>query len=114
MQTQGINIIWIRIANMSYGGVTCNKEIDVICQHTAEGKLIPLRIRLQDEDGVFQVYKVRGYKDQSHKGDYTMPNGVFATSAIFPFECKIAVFGREKIINIFYNSNDNIWRLVQR
>ena len=29
------------------------QKIDVICQHTKEGNIIPLRIRLVDEDGMF-------------------------------------------------------------
>ena len=96
---------------MTYGTEAKNREIDVICQHTVDGHMIPLRIRLKDEDGEYQIFRVKSYKDQSHKGSYTMPNGVAVTSAIFPFQCKINVFGREKIIDIFYNSNDNIWRM---
>lgn len=88
-----------------------NKAVDVICQHTREGNMIPLKVRIQDEEGEFQTFAVKGYKALSHKESYTMPNGVIATSTIFPFDCKISVFGNEKILHLYYNSNDQIWRM---
>ena len=90
-----------------------NKAIDVICQHSSDGTMIPLRLRIQDEEGEFHAYTVKGYKDLSHKGNYTMPNGVIATSALFPFECRINVFGALKVVSIYYNSTDNVWRLSE-
>ncbi len=73
--------------------------------------MIPLRLRIQDEEGEFHAYTVKGYRDLSHKGKYTMPNGVIATSEIFPFECRINVFGAVKVVSIYYNSTENVWRL---
>lgn len=90
-----------------------NKAVDVICQHTREGHMIPIKVRIQDEEGEFQTYAVKGYKDLSRKGSYNMPNGVTATSTIFPFDCKITVFGNEKILHLYYNSNDQIWRMYK-
>ena len=37
------------------------KSIDVICQHTKDCKIIPLRIRLEDEDGNLQTYNIKWY-----------------------------------------------------
>ncbi len=91
-----------------------NKAIDVICQHTKDGNMIPLKLRIQDEEGEFQSYAVKGYKDCSHKGNYTTPNGIISTSTIFPFECKINVFGTMKVIEIYYNSAENLWRLSRQ
>ncbi len=90
-----------------------NKAIDVICQHTREGNMIPIKIRIRDDEGEFQTYVVKDYKDLSHKGAFTMPNGIRATNTIFPFECKIIVFGRERIVHLYYNSGDHIWRMNQ-
>lgn len=90
-----------------------NRAVDVICQHTKEGKLIPIKLRLQDDEGEFQTYAVKGYKDLSHKGSYIMPNGITATNNIFPFDCKIVVFGREQIVHLYYNSSDHIWRMYK-
>lgn len=30
------------------------------------------------------------------------------------FNCKIVVFGIEKVIKIFYNSSENLWREVRK
>lgn len=89
-----------------------NRAIDVICQHTKEGKMIPIKLRIQDEEGEFQTYAVKAYRSLSHKGSYTMPNGIAATSSIFPFNCKIIVFGREQMVHLYYNNSDQIWRMT--
>lgn len=95
----------------SEGQVMQPRAIDVICQHTRKGELIPIKLRIRDEEGEFQSYAIRSYRDLSHKGTYTMPNGIVATSNILPFDCKIMVFGQEKLVHLFYNSRDNIWRI---
>ena len=38
------------------------KSIDVICQHKQDGNIIPLKIRLQDEDGEYQAFVVKSYR----------------------------------------------------
>ena len=48
--------------------VRVDKRIDLICQHTMEGKIIPLKLRFQDEDGELQEYSVKGYRDTSEFG----------------------------------------------
>ncbi|MBR1508952.1 MAG: hypothetical protein IJ619_13220 [Eubacterium sp.] len=30
--------------------------VDVICQHNKDGSMIPMRVRLTDEDGAVQTY----------------------------------------------------------
>ena len=40
-----------------------NKNIDMICRHMADGTIIPLKIRLLDDDGAYQEYKIRAYKE---------------------------------------------------
>lgn len=32
---------------------------DVICQHKIDGSIIPLKIRITDEDGEYQVYNIK-------------------------------------------------------
>ncbi|MCR5733234.1 MAG: hypothetical protein K6G22_01385 [Lachnospiraceae bacterium] len=89
-----------------------NEPIDVICQHTKDGDLIPIKMRFQDDEGEYQTYKIKAYKDLYHKGNFTMPNGITASATILPYECKIDVFGKEQRIIIYYNCSDNIWRLT--
>ena len=78
-------------------GLTMEKSIDLICQHTMEGVIIPLRIRLRDEDGELQEYTIKGYRDTSEFG-------------LMSYECKIVVRDTMKIIHIF-SSNGILWKL---
>jgi len=93
--------------------VAVDKNIDVICQHTKDGLIVPLKIRLMDEDGVYQNYVIKAYKDRSfHDKNYTMPNRVNVNSRqSWIFDCKIQVFDSSKLITIIYNTYDGIWRL---
>ena len=90
---------------MSYS----EKVVDVICQHTRDFKIIPMRVRIQDEDGEFHTYNIKSYKDTSPSGTYQMPNGMHVTRGMWTFECKIMVFDSIKRISLFYNPSDNKW-----
>lgn len=35
-----------------------NQFVDVICQHKTDGTIIPLRIRVKDEDGIYQEFNL--------------------------------------------------------
>ena len=72
-------------------------RIDLICQHTVEGKIIPLKIRLRDEDGELQEFTVRGYREVS---EFSMLN----------FECVIVVKDTKRSIKIF-SPDGLIWRI---
>lgn len=74
-----------------------NTKIDFICQHTMDGKIIPLRIRLRDEDGELQEYTIKGYRETSEFRNIR-------------FECKIMVNGYMKLVNIF-SSDGRVWEL---
>ena len=90
-----------------------NKNIDMICQHKADGTIIPIRIRMLDEDGAYQEYKIHAYKDLTYKGaplDNLNASKVH-TSGIYPFECKIESFGHVHVIKVFYNSYEHTWKL---
>lgn len=89
-----------------------NQRVDVICQHSRDGRIIPLRVRIRDEDGEFHVYAIKGYKELAKQEDFKLPNGVPATAHTWQFECKIAVFAAEKRIRLFYNAYDNTWRMI--
>lgn len=88
-----------------------DNRIDVICQHNRDRTIMPIKIRLTDEYGEMQTYLITAYKDLSG-GDYTLPNGIAVRGHIRTFECKITVFGNERLIRIIYNSDENQWRLV--
>lgn len=90
-----------------------NRNIDMICQHKADGTIIPIKIRMTDDDGAYQEYRIRAYKDLSYKGSvFEMPDvGRVHSSGIYPFECKIECFGNERTIRLFYNSYEHTWKL---
>lgn len=89
------------------------ERIDVICQHTKDQKIIPMRIRLNDEDGMSQTYNIKSYKDISILGECTMPNGTKVTNGIWCFECKIMVMDVLRRIKLYYHARDNIWTIVK-
>lgn len=84
---------------------------DVICQHCKDGLIIPLKIRITDEDGECQTYQIRGYKILSHPGEIKLPNGIASISNRWSFECKIIIWGMERRIKLFYDSSNGIWRV---
>lgn len=85
------------------------KEIDLICLHGTNGEVTPIRLRLKDEDGQYQAYTIKEYRDLSHHGTKLMPDGVYLTDKTLIFECKIIVFGREKRIRLYSNEPYLSW-----
>ena len=90
-----------------------SKLIDMICQNKTDGSIIPIKFRMIDEDGLYQEYKIKAYKDLSFKGKlFRLEDaGLVHSSGIVPFECRIESFGRDMTVKIFYNSNDRVWIL---
>lgn len=84
---------------------------DVICQHTTDSRIIPIKIRLQDEDGEMQTYTIKGYRSLNAIGKVILPSEVSVSSYIRYFECKINSFGRERTINLSYNISNNLWHV---
>ena len=88
------------------------KPVDVICQHSRDGSLIPLRVRVKDDEGEYQTYRIHEYKDMSHRGTRENPDGVFVTNNTFVFECAIMVFGQRKVIQLYYEPNKTVWNMT--
>lgn len=88
-----------------------DKFADVICMHKRDGTIIPIKIRIEDDDGEFQTYKIKAYKDLTHYGNCTLPNGISISNYMWEFECKIEIFNIEKRIILHYNIRDNSWRV---
>lgn len=88
-------------------------SVDVICMHSRDGSIMPIKIRVVDEDGAYQTYVIRGYKNLTSFGKYSLPSGTNVTNHIWKFECKILVFDTEKRIMLMYNAYDNKWRMTE-
>ena len=89
-----------------------SQNADVICLHSKDGKIIPLRVRLVDEDGLQQAYSIKEYRELSHQGARMMPDGMCVTNNTLIFECKICVFGKEKRINLYSDPPNLIWKVT--
>ena len=92
---------------------SAGKNIDMICQHNSDGSIIPIKIRMEDDDGMMQEYKVQAYKDLQYKGN-TPDVSRIQSSGVFPFDVKIESFGRERTLKLFYNSYEHTWTLAGR
>ncbi|MCR4787702.1 MAG: hypothetical protein K5888_03860 [Lachnospiraceae bacterium] len=88
------------------------KAVDVICQHSRDGTVSPIRIRVVDDDGEYQTYTIKGFTDVSHRGTREMPDGVFVTDRTLVFECNIMTFGRQKMIRLYYEPSCTIWKMT--
>ncbi len=86
--------------------------VDVICEHKSDGTLIPLRVRIIADSADIQMYTIKEYKDISHQGTRTLPNGVYVTDNTLVFECVVNVFGRKQTIWLYYGANDTIWKMT--
>ena len=59
--------------------------VDVICQHKYNGEIIPIRFRLMNEDGEYENYTIKGYRNISHPGPYTTPDNLYVSSSTYIF-----------------------------
>ena len=85
------------------------QSLDVIAQHNKDGSIIPLKIRLHDEDGELQSYKVKSVRQR-----YVNSAEAPADYHIVIFDCKINAFGRDKIVSISYSYADRLWKVLDK
>ena len=87
------------------------ESIDVICQHSKDGTVIPLKIRVQDKDGEYQAYAIQGFQEQEHRGGITTKDGVYISSHVTVYECQITTFGYRRRIRLYYDEQSGIWSM---
>ena len=85
--------------------------VDVICQHSRNGEVIPLRLRVCDEEGELHAYTIKAYRDLTGRGAYTTQDGIYVTDHMLVFECRIPVFGRLRTVRLYYDQVRNLWAL---
>ena len=86
-------------------------NIDVICQHKADGDIIPLRFRLKNEDGEYETYKISGYRCLSHPGAYMTPDGVMVTGNVYVFECTVVILDYKKLVRLYFDKSICRWKM---
>ena len=91
------------------------KDVDVICQIKSDGSIIPIRIKIEDEEKQIQIFNIKRYKPpkeclQSDRGFNSV--GRMPSSNMMDFECVIEIFETEKIIKLRYLVSSHNWGLV--
>ena len=89
------------------------KTADVYCVHQKDGTIVPIKIRIEDEDGLLQSYQIKGYRMLDGEGNTILPSGAgVGSNTNLNYECKITVFEKERRIKLLYRKFDNKWIIV--
>ena len=86
-------------------------KVDVICEHKSDGTVIPLRFRLVNEDGAYEAYTIKGYREILKKGCYTTPDGVTVSSRDKIFECRVLILDIYRTVRLYFNTATCDWKL---
>ncbi|SFU86671.1 hypothetical protein SAMN05216540_11549 [Butyrivibrio sp. M55] len=86
--------------------------VDVICQHKYNGEIIPIRFRLMNEDGEYENYTIKGYRNISHPGPYTTPDNLYVSSSTYIFECIVVVLNSKKRVRLYFETRNCKWRIA--
>ncbi|MCR5718933.1 MAG: hypothetical protein K6F84_00050 [Lachnospiraceae bacterium] len=87
------------------------ENVDVICQHKADGDIIPIKFRFMNEDKEYETYKICGYRRLSGPGTYTTPDGLLVSGTTFIFECLVIVLDNKRKVRLYFERNNCKWRL---
>ncbi len=88
-------------------------EVDVICQHKADGSIIPLRLRFMNEEGEYQSFPIKGFREAEKKGTHTTEDGIYVGDYTFVFECLIISMNMKRIVRLYYDpKNSSRWRMA--
>ncbi len=87
-------------------------NVDVICEHKADGNVIPLRFRIVNDDGEYETYSIKGYRQLFRKDVYTTPDGVTVSSRDRVFECRIIILDMYKTVRLYFNITNCSWRIA--
>lgn len=89
-----------------------NKNVDVICRHMQRNRIIPLRIAVMDNDKEIQSYIVKSNRVIKPVGKTMVLNGKKYPQSVICYQCKIIVFGVERIVGLIYNTQTMGWNIV--
>lgn len=90
------------------------KPVEVICQFREDGRIMPIRIKVEDDEKQLQTYNIKRYKEP--KTHLKTQPGYYSplrhTPDIMDYECIINVFGVEKLIKLRYFVAMHKWDIV--
>ena len=82
------------------------KEIACQCWFTSNGKVTPLMLKVQDEDGEIRtVHQIRVLSQEEK---------MFAGIAFLEFDCIITILEQQIDVQLIYYKEENKWVLVYR
>ena len=87
--------------------------IDCICQHNADGELIPMRIRIMDDVGEYQSYTIHECRQLDTAPGQITPEKVEVTIYDQVYECHVYVFGQDRMFRLYYDLSSRIpvWKI---
>lgn len=86
-------------------------QTDVICEHTTDGTIIPLRCRFQDEEGIFTEYTLIGYNQLIPDNDGYVSDRLYVGPHAIAYDCKIKAYDRIRLIRLLYDMKKNRWEI---
>ena len=86
-------------------------NVDVIAEFKSDGTIIPMRFRMMNEDGEYESFTIKAYKQVPKKGTYTTEDGVYICNEDLVFQCKVIVLNTERIIRLYFFKQRSSWRL---
>ncbi len=87
-------------------------QVDVICEQKADGTIIPMRFRLMNEDGVYEAYTIKGYRQIVRKDCYITADGVSVNSRDLVFECRVCILDVLRTVRLYFNMNNCSWKIA--
>ena len=82
------------------------REIGVQCWFTSKGKVTPLMLKIQDEDGEIRTIRQIQVLSQEEK--------MYAGIASLEFDCIITFLEQQIDVQLIYYKEENRWVLVYR
>lgn len=82
-----------------------NIPVDVICIFDKTGKVTPLKIRIENNDGSIITTKI-------DEVVYHREN-IYTSFATIDYHCKVVIDEVEQIIGLRYNVHECIWRIIK-
>ncbi len=89
------------------------RKLDVYCLFRNDGIVLPIRIRMFDEDGERQDFAIHRYKLIDGAGGPCIPSAEIFQGGAVTFDCEIEVFGHRRVVRLLYTASDMHWKLLQ-
>jgi hypothetical protein len=87
-------------------------KVDVICEYKSDGSMIPMRFRLMNEEGAYEVYTIKGYRILHKSESYITPDGVMVCSKDRVFECRVLILDMYRTVRLYFNADRSAWKIA--